>query len=341
MYIHCKFTAIRYSVEKIGVDAMLVTWIYNYLTGRPQYVRLGGYRSETVVTNIGAPQGTVLSPFLFSLCTADFKHVSELCHVQKYSDDTAVVACIRGGDEGEYRDLVAAFTTWSRRKGLLLNALKTKEMIVDFRRLKRSHQPVIVDGQNIENVQSYKYLGVHLDNKLDWSVQTGTAYKKGQSRLYFLRKLKSFNVCNEFLHTFYHSVVSSAVFFGVFCWGSGITVRDRNRLDKLIRKCVSVMGGRVDSVDELVEKRMRCLMRSILSNIKHPLHGTLAAQRSRHSDRLLSLCCRTERFRRSFIPAGIRLFNTWGTLLEYGLCLCFVCTYCISYLFVLACCWTN
>ena len=83
-----------------------------------------------------APQGTVLAPFLFNLYTSDFWYNSDSCHVQKYSDDTAVVACVCGGQEKEYRDLVEAFTDWTKNNCLLLNTTKTKELVVDFRRTK-------------------------------------------------------------------------------------------------------------------------------------------------------------------------------------------------------------
>ena len=43
------------------VDAPLVSWIVDYLTGRPQHVRLQHCVSDSVVSNTGAPQGTVLS----------------------------------------------------------------------------------------------------------------------------------------------------------------------------------------------------------------------------------------------------------------------------------------
>jgi len=48
---------------------------------------------------LGLPQGIVLAPFLFTLYTSDFRYNSESCYIQKYSDDTAVVACVRGGQE--------------------------------------------------------------------------------------------------------------------------------------------------------------------------------------------------------------------------------------------------
>lgn len=47
------------------------------------------------------------------------------------------------------------------------------------------HLAVVVEGDTTEVVQSYKYLGVHVDNKLHWSVHANAAYTKGQSRLFF------------------------------------------------------------------------------------------------------------------------------------------------------------
>uniref|UniRef100_A0A8C5DDN1 BACK domain-containing protein n=1 Tax=Gouania willdenowi TaxID=441366 RepID=A0A8C5DDN1_GOUWI len=51
--------------------------------------------SDKVVSNTGAPQGTVLSPFLFTTYTTDFSYCTDTCHLQKFSDDSAVVGCIR------------------------------------------------------------------------------------------------------------------------------------------------------------------------------------------------------------------------------------------------------
>jgi len=42
---------------------------------------------------------------------------------------------VSGEQEGEYRDLVEAFTDWTKKNCLLLNT-KTKELVVDFRRSK-------------------------------------------------------------------------------------------------------------------------------------------------------------------------------------------------------------
>ncbi|KAJ8412172.1 hypothetical protein AAFF_G00144390, partial [Aldrovandia affinis] len=124
-------------LSAMQVDQDLVAWITDYLTGRPQYVRLQGSLSEVVMSNTGAPQGTVLSPFLFTLYTTDFSHNSGACHLQKFSDDSTIVGCISEDDEEEYRGVVRSFVSWAEENHLQLNTGKTKELVVDFRRSKK------------------------------------------------------------------------------------------------------------------------------------------------------------------------------------------------------------
>lgn len=111
----------------MAVDPLLVRWIMDYLTNRPQFLRFGGSMSSTVTSSIGAP-------LLFILYTSDFFYNSDTCHMQKFSDDTAIVACIRDGEEGEYRGLVKDFVLWTLRNQLMLNTAQTKEMVLEFHR---------------------------------------------------------------------------------------------------------------------------------------------------------------------------------------------------------------
>ena len=94
-----------------------------------------------------------------------------------------------------------------------------------------------------------------MDNKLDWSANIDAIYKKGQSRLYFLRRLRSFNVCSKLLRMFYQSVVASVLFYAVVCWGGSIKKRDAGRLDKLVRKAGAVVGSELDCLTTVVERR--------------------------------------------------------------------------------------
>ena len=169
-------------------------------------------------------------------------------------------------------------------------------------------------------VQDYKYLGVYLDNKLDWAKNTEAVYKKGQSRLYFLRKLRSFKVCNIMLRMFYQSMIASAIFFAVVCWGSRLRAADARKISRIIRKAGSILGVQLDSLVVVSERRMLCILHNILDNNAHPLHQVLTSSRSTFSNRLILPRCNTERQRKSFLPVAIRLFNasTFGCRRDRG-----------------------
>ncbi len=48
---------------------------------------------------------------------------------------------------------------------------------------------------------TYKYLTVHLNNKLDWSNNTEALYRKGQTRLHLLQRLGLWE-CRPLLKSF-------------------------------------------------------------------------------------------------------------------------------------------
>lgn len=93
----------------IQVDPYLVTWILDYLTNRPQCIRLNDTTFDTVISATGVPQGTVPAPIVITLYTAYFSYTSWLCHIQKYADNTATVGCIRRDQDVEYRGLIRDF----------------------------------------------------------------------------------------------------------------------------------------------------------------------------------------------------------------------------------------
>ncbi len=74
------------------------------------------------------------------------------------------------------------FTWWCHKNQLLLNTVKTKEIVLDFWRPSPSPGPVNMEGVEVEVTGSYKNLGLLLDNDLDWSVNTDLLYQRGQKR---------------------------------------------------------------------------------------------------------------------------------------------------------------
>ena len=59
------------------------------------------------------------------------------------------------------------------------------------------------------------HTGVIFDNKLYWNKNVSCIIKKANTRLYCLRKLRSFGVSTSLLAIFYNAVVCGALTFGV------------------------------------------------------------------------------------------------------------------------------
>lgn len=55
----------------LGLSLSLCNWILNFITNRPQCVRIHNLSSSTIILNSGSPQGCVLSPLLYTRLTYD------------------------------------------------------------------------------------------------------------------------------------------------------------------------------------------------------------------------------------------------------------------------------
>jgi hypothetical protein len=93
----------------------------------------------------------------------------------KFADNTTVVGLITNNNETAYRE-VGDLAVWGQDKNLSLNMMKTKEIIVDYRKKKTEHTPILIDGAVVEQVESFKFLGVHITNIL--SKHTKTVMKR-------------------------------------------------------------------------------------------------------------------------------------------------------------------
>ena len=193
----------------LGLPPSTCSWIKDFLVNRPQQVKLGPHLSSSRTLSTGSPQGCVLSPLLYSLYTSDCSPTHPENIFVKFADDTTVVGLITGGNEAAYRDEVLKLGEWCVSNNLALIITKTKELILDFRRNRAAPAPLYINGEGVERVQSFKFLGVHISADLSWSVNTSALVKKAQQRLHFLRVLRREHLNTQLLVTFYRSTIKS------------------------------------------------------------------------------------------------------------------------------------
>ena len=83
---------------------------------------------------------------------------------------------------------------WCQDNNLFLNVIKTKETIVVYRKRRTKHVPILINGAVGEQVESFKFLGVHINNKLSLSKHTKTVMKRAQQCVFPLKRLKRFGM---------------------------------------------------------------------------------------------------------------------------------------------------
>ncbi|KAM4589335.1 uncharacterized protein V3H82_003465 [Fundulus diaphanus] len=125
-------------LEHLGFSTPLRNWLLDFLTNRPQSVRVGQNTSDVITLSTGSPQGCVLSPLLFTTN-----------HIVKFADDTTVVCLIRDDKDRDYREEVEQLVGRCRDNSLILNVEKTKEIIVDFRKNRPHHAPLFINSSAV------------------------------------------------------------------------------------------------------------------------------------------------------------------------------------------------
>ncbi|XP_071953435.1 uncharacterized protein [Antedon mediterranea] len=288
----------------MNVNPFVCLWIRDFLKNRTQRVRIDNVLSDIIVSNTGAPQGCVLSPLLFTLYTSDLR--SESCQIVKFADDTCITGLIVNNDESTYRTEVNNIINWCDMNCLSINVNKTKEIVFDFRKIKRQLIPLNIKDNDVRTTSEHKYLGVWIDEKLSWNANTAKVYAKANQRLYFLRKLRNFKIGRDALSLFHQAMIQSILTFCCIVWLNSLSKNNSNKLQRIIKMAKKVIGANVPSIHDICDKVMEKKLKCIINDQSHPLFNFINFSRS---GRMIPSIKKTERHNKSFLPCAIKQYN--------------------------------
>ena len=227
----------------MGVTSL--DWFRSYLFNREQCTQVEGTNSSFLQVTCGVPQGSILGPTLF-LCYVNDLSTCLNCHLSLYADDSALI--FSGNDVDSISQFLSRELSmckkWLTDNRLYLHVGKTESILfgTSGKIKKAGGFDVKCDGESVLRVTSVVYLGVRLDQCLNFDQYINKVCSDANNRLSFLFRYSSILdfptrklVCT--------SLILSKLSYCTSAWYSGLGIGLRSRLDVIQRKMVRYVNG--------------------------------------------------------------------------------------------------
>lgn len=242
-------------LENLGIRGQTLSWFKSYLTNRKQLTKITDTTSDPSAINYGVPQGSILGPTLFIIYMNDISNVltSNKAKIVCYADDTAML--FSGDDWDEtYRQAEIGLTqtaTWLSHNLLTLNISKTN--YICFHKTKASapdpalklkmhmcqHQLQPCSCETIQRLSSLKYLGVILDEKVNFNKHIEYISGRARKLIHIMRLLRN-GAELDTLRNVYMALCQSVLGYCITCWG-GASKTSMLILERAQRSILKVM----------------------------------------------------------------------------------------------------
>ena len=226
----CSHSILLKKLKKLGVDGIALDWFTSYLSNRKQRVDINGHLSNEKFINISVLQGSILGPTLFLCYINDLFTVTNLATFL-FADDTSCLA-----EHNNLPDLINFVNTelqkianWFRSNKMAVNISKTKFIIfrTKGKKIDISDTPVLFNNNDInghqdpknifklervflENInpdhQTYKLLGVHFDEYLNFDKHSSYICAKLSRSLYCIKRVSN-KLSKKSLLSLYYALI--------------------------------------------------------------------------------------------------------------------------------------
>ncbi len=186
-------------LRDLGMPSALLKLMVSWLKNRQAYITLGDKISEKFDINIGLPQGSSLSPYLFIVYHCDLTHCLGAHSGHLFADDLSVLirapimkslSCIVEYLEKEGTRVCNKIADYANIWKQPINVQKTVGQIF-YSQVERPRIKIVMEGQELDIVDKFRYLGFTWTSKMSLKPtidQSLDKIEKALSKLKWLKK---------------------------------------------------------------------------------------------------------------------------------------------------------
>jgi hypothetical protein len=220
-----------------------LAFVKSFLEDRSQCVRVNGVTTPWRQVSQGVPQGSRLSPLLFSLFVAPLATVIQRTKLEQYADDCNLyVSC--DFEEGVIRALEEDFVrvkAWSTENGLTLNEAKTEFVLVRGRTRDTAAATLVVGATRITEAENIKILGFYLNNKLSYRKHLEVTKQKAIGGLAALSAARA-KLTKPLCRKFYIAMIRSRIEYCSILTELLATDTEKAELEKIQTRAVRLIS---------------------------------------------------------------------------------------------------
>ena len=272
-------------LDHYGIRGVALQWLTDYLSNRMQCTEIGDTQSELEVIKCGVPQGSVLGPLLFLIYINDIVLSSKLFRFTLFADDTSLYYSTKNikNLEKNINNELSSISDWLSANRLSLNVGKSKLLYYT----NKNRQPlksitIKINNETLKEVTDAKYLGVYMDNKLNWNTHINNMKLRLSKGISILAKIRHY-VPKTVLRSVYFTFVNSHIDYNLINWGTGPPAYT-DSIGSKIRKAIRIISFKdkdeptiglfkkmsILPLDESLELRQASFMWKLRNNLLPP-----------------------------------------------------------------------